>query len=62
MNCTVCGRKAVKKGLCEKHYMKGVRRMAKAIDYWRIKGTPYKATHTRESFGFDGTYEKRGKE
>ena len=28
--------------------MRGVRKLAKVIDYWRIKEPPYKATHVRE--------------
>jgi len=56
MNCEVCQKKVFKNNLCEKHYMRGVNRLRKVIDYWRIKGTPYKPTHTFESMGFDDKY------
>ena len=47
MNCVVCGEKAFKNNLCQRHYMRGVRKLAKVIDYWRIKEPPYKATHVK---------------
>ena len=56
MRCKICGNVEYKNNLCERHFVRGVNKLRKVIDHWRIKGTPYKATHVRESWGIDGTY------
>ena len=47
IKCKVCDKSSYKAGLCERHYMRGVREMDKWITETRTKEQPYKATHLK---------------
>ena len=58
MTCKVrgCTKQAFKKELCNKHYMKLVRKIEKLIFETRTRPKGQKALHVRESVGIYGDY------